>query len=128
MVDGSVLPPHAWRDTAAIIVFFSTDCAYCMRHNAHLDKLNRTLGKRPVRILGAALDTDPALVRAYVAAHRTSFPVAIGAGAYRARFTQRRIIPMTVIANRHGRLVQAFPGEMAEADVLELADRVLALG
>lgn len=126
LVDGSTLSANAWRDKAAVVVFFSTDCAYCIRHNARIDKLYRGLGEQPLRVLGAALDRDPEIVRRYLAANRYHFPVVADAATLRDRFTQRRVVPMTCVVDRSGRLLQAIAGEMAEADVLLLADKVLA--
>ena len=126
LLDGKTLPAQAWRDSAAVVVFFSVYCAYCMRHNAHIDKLHGMIGTRPVRILGAAIDRDAEAVRRYVAVNRYRFPTVADAAALRERFTPRRVVPMTCVVDRAGRLMQAIPGEMAEADVLELADKVLA--
>lgn len=128
LIDGSTLPARAWRDMAAIVVFFSIDCAYCLRHNARIEKLHNALGARPLRVLGAAIDRDVEAVRRYVAAHRYRFPLVADAAALRARFTPRRVVPVTCVVDRSGRLIQCIPGEMAESDVLELADKVLAAG
>ena len=39
----------------------------------------------------------------------------------RSRLTTRRMVPTTFVIAARGRLKQAIPGEMFEADVLELA-------
>ena len=126
LLDGSTLPPSAWQGTAAVLVFWATWCAYCERHNAHVDKLHRALADRPVRVVGLAEDGDADAARRYMASHGYRFPVTLDAQPLRSRLTARRIVPMTCVIDRQGRLKLAIPGEMFEADVLELADLAVA--
>ncbi len=120
LLDGPVVEPAAWRGHAAVLVFWETHCAFCKRHNAHLDKLYRATRGQPLMILGVAMDTDPQGVRDYMARNGYSFPVTLDPGGLRARFTRRRVIPMTCIVDRQGRFLQAIPGEMFEDDVMAL--------
>jgi thiol-disulfide isomerase/thioredoxin len=124
LLDGSTLSPSSWRGQAAVLVFWATDCPFCQRHNAHVDKLHRAVQGQPLRVLGVALDNDATVVRRYMASHHYGFPVALDGGSLRQRLTPRRVIPMTCAIDRQGRLLQAIPGEMFEDDVLGLA-RVL---
>jgi thiol-disulfide isomerase/thioredoxin len=121
LLDGSTLLPSAWQGIAAVVVIWATWCPYCQHHNAHLDKLHRTLGDRPLRIVGLAIDGDEPAVRRYMARHGYAFPVTLDAEPLRSRLTARRTVPMTFVIDARGRLMQAIPGEMFEADVLELA-------
>jgi thiol-disulfide isomerase/thioredoxin len=124
LLDGSTLSPASWQGQAAVVVFWATYCPFCKRHNAHIDQLHRAVQGQPLRVLGVALDTDADAVRRYMASNGYSFPVALDGGSLRQRLTPRRVIPMTCVLDRQGRLVQAIPGEMFEDDVLDLA-RVL---
>jgi thiol-disulfide isomerase/thioredoxin len=121
VLDGDKLDPASWRGKPAIVVFWATYCPYCKRHNAHIEKLYRATQGRSLRVLGVALDTDEGAVRRYMAVNGYSFPVALDGGVLRQRLTPRRVIPMTCVLDRLGRMVQAIPGEMAEDDVLGFA-------
>jgi hypothetical protein len=77
LLDGGVLSPGAWRDTAA--------------------------------------------VREHLATNHFHFPTVMGSESFRQGFTTRRVIPMTCLVDRRGRLQQVIPGEMSEEDVLSLA-------
>jgi thiol-disulfide isomerase/thioredoxin len=125
LIDGRTLEPAAWAGQAAVVVFWATDCAYCQRHNVHVDKLYRATRGQPLRVLGVALDTDADAVRRLVAARGYGFPVALDGSQLRQRLTPRRVIPMTCLLDRSGRLLQAIPGEMSEDDVLGLARTLL---
>ena len=67
------------------------------------------------------LDADAALVRRYLQQTGHGFPTVADGTSLRARFTARRVIPMTCTLAADGRLLQAIPGEMGEDDVLGLA-------
>ncbi len=121
LLDGTVLGPDDWRDRAGVLVVWSTTCPFCRRHNPHVEALHRATAGRALRVVGVALDRDPAAVRRYVAEQGYTFPITLDADTVRARFALRRVIPMTVTVDRTGRLLQRIPGEMFEEDVMALA-------
>lgn len=106
---------------AQIVVFWSTTCPFCRRHNQHVEKLHRALGGRGAAVLGVARDRDPAAVQRYLAGQGLSFPVTLAAREFAAALSGRNLIPLTITVDRQGRLQQVIPGEMFEEDVLELA-------
>ena len=59
-------------------------------------------------------------MRRYLAANGYAFPVSLDQEALAAALSTRRIIPLTMLIGRGGRLKQAIPGEMFEEDVMEL--------
>lgn len=120
-IDGRVIAADSWRGMPAVMVFWATDCAYCRRHNAHVDRLFRDVDPRRLRVMGVVTAADAAAARPYMVAQGYRFPVIADNGQLRARFTQRRVVPMTCTVGADGRLLQCIPGEMAEDDVLGLA-------
>lgn len=129
LLDGGTLTPQSWREQPAVVVFWATWCAYCRRHNLHVEALYRaTRRQAPLRVLGVAMDTDAQAVRRSVVHNGYSFPVALDNGQLRQRLTARRVIPMTCLIDRQGRLLQAIPGEMAADDVLGLARQLQRAG
>jgi thiol-disulfide isomerase/thioredoxin len=120
-IDGQTIDPAGWQGVPAVVVFWATWCAFCRRHNAHVDKLHRSMPVNRLRIVGVVIDGDAASARRYMNAAGYGFPVVLDQGRLRQRFTPRRLIPMTCTVDRHGQLGQCFPGEMSEADVLEFA-------
>lgn len=120
LLDGTTLDPQAWQDQAAVLVFWATWCPYCLRHNAHVDKLYRDGRNQGLRVLGLALEDDAGKVRRYMAAHGYGFPVALNGDTLRRRLTARKVLPMTAVLDRQGRLRQLVSGEMTEDDVLDL--------
>lgn len=119
LLDGGTWRPRPGR--AVVVVFWSTTCPYCQRHNQHVEKLHRALQGRAATVLGAARDADPAVVMRYMARHQLTFPVTMAWRDLASALSERRVMPLTVTVDRDGRLREVIPGEMFESDVLGLA-------
>lgn len=121
LIDGRRLSSAEFAAQATLVVFFSTTCPYCTRHNAHLARLLREQPGLPLRVLGVARDRDPLAVRQYLAAQRLPIDVTLEAAPLHAALSERRVIPLTCVVDRGGRLREVIPGEMFEDDVMALA-------
>ncbi len=121
LLDGRVLPPAAWQDTGAVLVFWATHCPFCRRHNQHVEKLHRALAGQKARVLGLSSDRDPERVRRYMQEQGLSFAVSMQSELLRTRLGLRRTLPTTLSFDRRGRPGLPIPGEMFEDDVLGLA-------
>ena len=119
LLDGTRWGPTQAQGKQVIVVFWSTTCPFCLRHNAHIEKLRRAAAGRPLEIITVARDKDPAAVKAYLARHGYGFKVTMAQDAMAAALSTRKVIPLTVTVDRQGRLGQVIPGEMFEDDVME---------
>jgi len=119
-IDGSRFGPAQAEGRALVVVFWSTSCPFCRRHNEHVEKLHRAAAGRRLAVLGVARDRDVAAVRRHAREHGYTFPITTDQAPLAAALSARRIIPLTVTVDRAGRLLQVIPGEMFESDVLEL--------
>ena len=107
-------------DHAVVVVFWTTTCPFCRRHNQHVEKLHRAAAGKRLRVLGVARETDAELVAQYARAQGYSFPITLSPPGLTELLSPRRAVPMTVVVDRQGRLKQTLPGEMFEEDLLEL--------
>lgn len=121
LLDGPRLSAGQLARQAVVVVFFSTTCAYCRRHNRHLDRLVRERTSDGLRVIGVAHDRDPQLVRQHMREQGYAFDVTLDAAPLHAALSERRITPLTCVVDRTGRLREVIPGEMFEDDVLDLA-------
>lgn len=119
LLDGSRWGAAQAQGKSVIVVFWSTTCPFCLRHNAHLEKLRRAAAGKPLEILTVARERDPAAVKAYLARHGYAFQVTLDHAPLAAALSQRNVIPLSVQVDRQGRLQQVVPGEMFEEDVME---------
>lgn len=120
LLDGTRWGPAQARGQAVVVVFWSTTCPFCLRHNA---RLNQLVARAPagLAILTAARETDAERVRRHAERHGYRFPITLEAQPLAAALSGRRMIPLTVTVDRAGRLAQVIPGEMSEDDILGLA-------
>jgi thiol-disulfide isomerase/thioredoxin len=121
LLDGRIVAAERVQGRVVIVVFFATDCAFCLRHNQRIDQLVRRSGTLPLTVVGAALDSDAASVEAYLARNGYTFPATMESAVLRSLLTARRSYPMTCVIDRLSVLREVIPGEMAEDDVLGLA-------
>jgi thiol-disulfide isomerase/thioredoxin len=130
LLDGTPLPAAHWAGRAAVVVFWTTTCPFCRRHNQHVEKLHRAAraAAAPLTVLGVARERDAALVSRYAQAQGYSFPITLDSAPLAAVLSERRVIPLTAVVARDGRLKQVLPGEMFEEDVMELLQLAAAGG
>lgn len=120
LLDGGRFGPAQAEGRAMVVVFWSTTCPFCRRHNQHVEKLYRAAAGRALVVLGVARDRDATAVRRHAREHGYTFPITLDHAPLAAVLSARRVIPLTVSVDRGGRLLQVIPGEMFESDVLEL--------
>jgi peroxiredoxin len=121
LLDGRRLPPLQAGELASVIVFFSTTCPYCARHNAHVQKLREAAAALPLRVLGVAEDREAEAVRRYAVRRGLNFDITLEAGTLHAALSPMRGIPLTCVVDRQQRLREVIRGEMFEVDVLGLS-------
>jgi thiol-disulfide isomerase/thioredoxin len=124
LLDGRTLEAAQWQGQVGVVVFWSTTCPFCRRHNQHVEKLHRAAqaAGAPLRVLGVARDRDAAVVQRYAQAQGYGFAITQDVAPLAAALAPRNLIPLTAVVGRDGRLVQVLPGEMFEEDVMELLD------
>ena len=122
LLDGRTWSAEQARGQAVVVVFWATTCPFCLRHNAHIEKLRRALLGKPVQILTAARDRDPAVVRSYLERNNYGFAVTLDHAPLAQALSARNVIPLSVLVDRSGRLRQVIAGEMFEEDVMEWRD------
>jgi thiol-disulfide isomerase/thioredoxin len=121
LLDGSRWSADNTRGKPVVVVFWSLTCPFCLRHNAHISKLQASPAGQTLEILTVARERDARAVQSYLTQNTYHFAVTLDNASMAAALTQRRMIPLTVTVGRDGRLRQVIPGEMSEDDVMELA-------
>ena len=62
-IEGHNIAPDSWRGVPSVIVFWATWCAYCKRHNTHIDALFRSMDGSRLPVMGVVVDADAAAAR-----------------------------------------------------------------
>jgi thiol-disulfide isomerase/thioredoxin len=120
LLDGTRWTSAQADGKAVVVVFWSTTCPFCRRHNAHVEKLRQAAADKPLEIVTVAREHDPDVVRQVLARNGWRFAVTLDSKPMAAALSTRNMIPLTVMVDRRGRLKQVIPGEMFEDDVLGL--------
>jgi len=120
LLDGQRFGAAETAGRALVVVFWTTSCPFCRRHNRHLQKLHES-APAGLAVLGVAREIDAALVRRHAAKEGYRFPITLAAEPLAAALSRRRLVPLTVTIGPDGTLRQVIPGEMSEDDVLGLA-------
>lgn len=122
LLDGRRFGPAQAAGQAVVVVFWSTTCPYCRRHNVHIEQLHRAAvaAGAALTVLGVARERDATRVRRYAQQQGYSFAITLDHAPLAAALTARNMIPLTATVSRRGQLVEVIPGEMFEADVMGL--------
>ena len=120
LLDGRPYDPPAAGRLASVVVFFSTTCPFCARHNEHVQKLMVAARGLPLRVLGVAHDTKVEHVRTYLGRRGLGFAVSMDQLALHAALSPMKGIPLTCVVDRQQHLREVIRGEMFEDDVLGL--------
>jgi thiol-disulfide isomerase/thioredoxin len=120
LLDGGRFGAPQAAGQAVVVVFWSTSCPFCRRHNQHIERLHRAAAGQRLRVLGVARESDAALVRRFAQQQGYSFPITLDHAPMAAALASRTLIPLTATIDRQGLLHEVIPGEMAEDDVLGL--------
>jgi thiol-disulfide isomerase/thioredoxin len=120
--DGRLMNPADWMGQVVVMVFFSTSCGFCRRHNQRVELLRRQIEAEhlPIRLLGVAQDRDPQAVRRYLSEQGLGMSFSLDYRPLRDALSARSVIPLTAVVDALGHLRELIPGEMAEDDVLGL--------
>lgn len=120
LLDGGRFGAAQAAAQVVVVVFWSTSCPFCRRHNQHVQRLHEAAKDLPLRVLGVALDRDAEVVRRYARQQAYGFPITLDHAPLAAVLAPRRMVPFTVVVDRQGRLQEQIPGEMFQDDVLQL--------
>jgi thiol-disulfide isomerase/thioredoxin len=120
LLDGRSWSAADAQGKAVVVVFWSTTCPFCRRHNPHVEKLRAAAVGKPLVVLTVARDGDAAVVARHLREHQLNFAVTLDVAPMAEALATRKVTPLTVTVGRDGRLRQVIAGEMFEEDVLEL--------
>jgi len=128
-IDGAVHGLTDWRDRPLVVNFWATWCDPCRREIPLLKSLRREHAADRLEIVGIAVDY-PDEVRKYAQSHGIDYPVLVGdQGGLEAvsAFGMETVLPFSVFADRHGRIVTLKVGELHRDEAELILDRVRAV-
>lgn len=128
-IDGAVHSLKDWKDRPLVVNFWATWCDPCRREIPLLKTLRHEHAGDRLEIVGIAVDYLDE-VQKYAQAHGIDYPLLIGdEGGLEAvnAFGMETVLPFSVFADRHGRIVTLKVGELHQDEAELILDRVRAV-
>jgi peroxiredoxin len=116
------------RGRVAVVSFWSTSCAICLKEMPQLVERHRAFAAMGYETIAVAIHSDhPARVRELAERRRLPYPVAIDAQAEAAAaFGNVRLTPTTFILGRDGRVLKRYVGKVPWPEFDRLVGSALA--
>jgi thiol-disulfide isomerase/thioredoxin len=128
-LDGSPQRLSRWSGRPLIVNFWATWCEPCRREIPLLKRLKQERAGDGLEIVGIAVDLRPD-VQKYAASQGIDYPVLIGEDgglAAAQAFGMDTVLPFSVFADRHGRIVALKVGELYPDEAALILDRMRAV-
>jgi len=84
--------------------FWASWCVACLASFPFMEQMQRDLGARGLQVVALNLDQKPADAQRFLAAHRVSFPIAMGSNEACAKQFGVGAMPSTFIVDRNRRI------------------------
>ncbi len=118
-LDGNPQTLDAFAGQPLIINFWATWCAPCIEELPLLDAFHARRAEDGLTVLAIALESDPALVSAFVAQHRLALPVLLSPPGGRDLSTlynnRLGVLPFSVLLDRDGKPLAQHAGVLDPA-------------
>jgi thiol:disulfide interchange protein DsbD len=106
--------PVALAGKPAVLNFWATYCVPCIAELPAFNRVYREMGPKGVAMVGVDMDDDPSGVPAFLKKHVIEYPVAVGSADTWKKYKIDGL-PVTLVLNRAGDLVQRFDAGTPEA-------------
>ena len=117
-----------WRGQVTLVNFWATSCTTCVAKMPMLMATHRKYQPQGFQVLAVAMQYDPpAYVSSFAESRQLPFGVAIdNTGAIAHAFGDVRVTPTTVLIDKQGRIVKRLVGDIPEAELHALVEKLLA--
>lgn len=128
LLDGQRVQSSSWNGKVMLVNFWATSCATCVAKMPMLIATHQKYRERGFDTLAVAMQYDPPdYVAQFAQTRRLPFGVAIdNTGAVANAFGPVRVTPTSFLIDRKGRIVKQFVGNIEEATLHGLIDKLLA--
>lgn len=124
--DGSTTPPlvlrdldgkshdlAAYRGQVVLVNYWATWCEPCRDEMPSIQRLMNRLSGKPFAVLAVNLDEPESRIRNFLLKMPLDFPILVDAGKKATKAWKVRVLPMSFIIGRDGRIRYSLTGELA---------------
>ncbi|MDQ3090014.1 MAG: redoxin domain-containing protein [bacterium] len=102
-----------------VLDFWTTWCPNCRRSMPNLNNIYEKY-KDQIEVIGIDMQEDPSLVQKFISGLGITFPIALDSNGSVTRAYGVRYTNVHVLIDKDGNVVRLIPGDISEADILEL--------
>lgn len=129
-LEGKPMSLTEFKGKVIVLNFWATWCAPCRKEIPALEEGYRKYGPRGVEFIGAAMEDDPAQIKAFASANGITYPLAIvgrekGIALLQALGNRIAGLPYTVVIDRQGVVVGVKRGVLTSQRLQQLLDPAL---
>lgn len=121
LLSGQAYDPATSTAKITVLYWWASTCPFCAQQSPEMQKLWSQLQHKGLQLLTLSIDKKPEDASAYLAKKGYTFPAAWVSPELNKRFPKPRGLPITLVLDRQGKVLQAEKGQMFPEDVAQLS-------
>ena len=121
MLDGTQLSPANAKSRVNVVYWWASTCPFCALQSPEMQALWLTHQKQGLQLLALSVDKAPADAVAYLKKKAYTFPSAWVSPEVHLALPKPKGLPITLVLDHSGKVLQAEKGQMFAEDVAQLA-------
>ena len=110
-LNGRIVRLSDYKGKVVLINFWATWCPPCRAEMPDLVRLQREHGREGLQIIGITYPPEQrARVRRFARGLKVNYPIILGTREIKARFSSDETLPLTIVINRDGKVIEIISG------------------
>lgn len=121
LLDGQLFDPATSSAKVTVLYWWASTCPFCALQSPEMQTLWLDMRSKGLQMLTLSVDKNPQAASAYLARKGYTFPVAWVSPELHKQFPKPRGLPITIVLDSQGKVLQAEKGQMFAEDVAQLS-------
>jgi thiol-disulfide isomerase/thioredoxin len=110
-LNGRIVRLSDYKGKVVLINFWATWCPPCRAEMPDLVRFQREHGKEGLQIIGITYPPEQrGRVRRFARGLKVNYPIILGTREIKARFSSDETLPLTIVINRDGKVIEIISG------------------
>lgn len=116
-LDGNTISLSDLKGEVVFLNFWATWCTPCKKEMPYFNEAFETYKNKGVNIIGISIDRSEKIVKKFLAKKELVYPVAMGSQKFLRDYEIARVVPVTVIIDKKGKLRYKLIGVMEKEEI-----------
>jgi len=121
LINGDTVKYAQLRGQVLVTYFWASWCPFCAEQSPEIEKLFTNFQSKGLYVLGVSVDKDIQAAKTYLQRHNYRFPSTWLDPRGKAELLKPPTVPLVMVYNKNGQLVQLEKGQMFAEDVQALS-------